>query len=98
MTERTIRFGWWKNQYEIVHHDAVFSLPRFQTLQVSLGPAVSDFTIRGLDDQASTTDKPPPIYAQGTSSCEIDLPAGTFVASCGRSQDVEASASLIYRI
>ena len=33
MAERTIRFGWWKNQYEIVHHDAVFSLPRFQTLQ-----------------------------------------------------------------
>lgn len=97
MAERIVKFGWWKNQYEIVSHEAIFSIPEFQTVKVSLGAAVSDFIITGLASQYPCA-KPPPTFAQGTASCEVDLPAGTYVASCGRNQNVEAIASVSYRV
>lgn len=96
MPERTVKFGWWRNHSEIVSHEAIFSIPNFQTVKVSLGQWVSDFVICGFAANYPST--PPPVFAQGTTSCEVDLPAGTFVASCGRSQDFEASASVTYHV
>jgi hypothetical protein len=101
MTEKTVRFGWWKNQHEIVGHEVIFSIPTFQTVKVPLGQWVTDFVISGLASQYphnSPNNASPPVCAHGKASCEVDLPAGTFVASCGRLQNFEASATVTYRV